>query len=250
MIWLVVAEAVAICVLGLIVVALVHSYSGLASRVERVAAPLDPNPERERSSEQSAGIPITGSSRARAIDIEGTTTSGEHLVLSVTGVRGDVLLAFLSSTCATCRALWTDLARWRKDTLDPRVRLIVLVKDLDEESPSMLASLSAGAVEIDVVHSSQAWADYDVPGSPYFVHVAGSSGEVVGQGSAIRWGQVAELMDLSARDVRADGARRSAWDKPRRQLRRESGVDAALSRAGILPGDPSLYPESRALPLP
>ena len=45
---------------------------------------------------------------------------------------------------------------------------------------------------IKAVLSSAAWDDYDVPGSPYFVLVDGAEGRVVGAGSALRWGAVAE----------------------------------------------------------
>ena len=48
-------------------------------------------------------------------------------------------------------------------------RLVVVVRDLGEESPSALAKLVTG--DVPVVASSATWDVLDVPGSPYFVLV-------------------------------------------------------------------------------
>jgi hypothetical protein len=77
-----------------------------------------------------------------------------------------------------------------------------------------------------VVMSSRAWQDYEVPGSPYFVHVDGATGTVAGEGSAPSWDRVASLLT---------GALEDAANTPAR-------ITGALRAAGIEEGHPSLRP--------
>ena len=42
--------------------------------------------------------------------------------------------------------------------------------------------------------SSEAWDDYDVPISPYFVQVDGSSNEIAAEGAAASWEQLLDLL--------------------------------------------------------
>ena len=104
--------------------------------------------------------------------------------------------------------------------------IIVVTKDPAEERPRRFRAIAS---DTHVVMSSRAWRDYDVPGSPYFVHVNGASGAVVGEGSAPSWDRVADLVA---------GAIEDAADTPAR-------VTEALRAAGIDEGHPSLHP-SRA----
>ena len=64
---------------------------------------------------------------------------------------------------------------------------MVVTKDPSHESPVKLRELAPPAVR--VVMSSAAWHDYDVPASPYFVHVD-EHGELAGEGTAQRFEQV------------------------------------------------------------
>jgi hypothetical protein len=93
--------------------------------------------------------------------------------------------------------------------------------------------------------SSDAWTDYEVPGSPFFVLIDGDAGRRIGEGVANHFDQVAELVRRADIDATAFGAgtradRAVAMDGPER----ESDNDRVLRKAGILPGDPSLYPTS------
>ena len=51
--------------------------------------------------------------------------------------------------------------------------------------------------------SSDAWTDYEVPGSPFFVLVDGRDGRRIGEGVANRMSQVAELVRRAEVDARA-----------------------------------------------
>jgi hypothetical protein len=236
-IWLVVVEAVAICVLGLVVVALAHSYAGLAARVEQ-AAPTAGASRPVKLTEPALGLVEPRGASPVVADLDGVTPDGERVLLPLLGAADDTLLAFLSSGCASCRALWHELRTARSSgTLGP-VRLVVVTKGPDRESPAAMADLAVRAGGADVVMSSEAWAALEVPGSPYFALVSRSSGEILGQGTARTWDQVAGLMDVAAGDARHGSSAR----KSRRDRRQEMDVDRVLLDAGVLPGDPSLYP--------
>jgi hypothetical protein len=235
--WVVIAEAVVICVLGFVVVALAHSYAGLAARAEQRPAPpriatLVPAPEPA----QELVEPHDAS--ATLGDLEGVTPEGERVLIPLAGAAHDTLLAFLSSSCATCRGLWEDLSDAATGTVFDRVRLIIVTNGPERESPSAMAELAARAGGADVVMSSATWRDAQVPGSPYFVLVSRRTGEFLGQGTASTWAQVAGLIAVSAGD---EGVGRR-MRKSRRDRRQEVDVDRVLLDAGVLPGDPSLYP--------
>ena len=105
---------------------------------------------------------------------------------------------------------------------------MVVTKDPSHESPVKLRELAPPAVR--VVMSSAAWHDYDVPASPYFVHVD-EHGELAGEGTAQRFEQVISLLadavtDLASADGSADRALRA---------------ERELRSAGIGPDHPSLY---------
>ena len=110
-------------------------------------------------------------------------------------------------------------------------RLVVVVREPPEESPATLARLARPGVA--VVASTGAWADYDVPGSPYVVLT--ERGTITGEGSASTWPGVRDLL-AQAVDERRHAAAHAGTDKddPGR-------IDAELAAAGIHPGHPSLH---------
>lgn len=133
-----------------------------------------------------------------AYDVAGVTPDGDAAHLGVTGVRQSTLLAFLSSGCVTCEPLWAGLARG-----EPRLpelgRVVVVTRGGGHESPARLRELAPAGVP--VVMSEAAWADYAVPGSPYFVYVDG--GRVVGEGRAQGWEQLRSLVGRAAAEAPA-----------------------------------------------
>lgn len=237
MIWVVLAEGIAICVLGLLVVALAHSYAGLASRVGSTTI-LEDAPPRNSGSD-----PVVSAADATVRDLEGVSPDGETVLLPLAGVVTDTLLAFLTSTCTSCHRLWDELPDLIASRQLSEVRLVIVVKGPENESPATVMELAAAVPDVDVVMCSSAWRDFDVPGSPFFVLVQGASGKVAGQGTALRWQQVMDLIGVARGDAQvAVGA------KSRRDRRQEVDVDRVLLAAGVLPGDPSLYPTSQGGP--
>ncbi|HLH27645.1 MAG TPA: hypothetical protein VKW77_01940, partial [Acidimicrobiales bacterium] len=158
---------------------------------------------------------------------------------------GLTLLAFLSAGCATCGAFWSAFHRPAQVGFPAEVRLVVVTKGPEHESPQEVSALASQG--LTVVMSSEAWTDYEVPGSPFFALVDGAGGRRIGEGVANHPAQVAELVRRALLDAGGGGAapsgRRSrGLDGPAR----ERANDRELLTAGILPGDPSLYPSSLA----
>ena len=91
--------------------------------------------------------------------------------------------------------------------------------------------------------STQAWVDYSVPVSPYFILVDGPSGRIVGEGSGTSWEQVVALLARAA----ADGpVAPPAVSRPTSRLNgreRAALIDQELRGHGIEPGHASLYPD-------
>jgi hypothetical protein len=177
-------------------------------------------------------------------DLAGTGPDGSGAVtVRVTGVEHDTIVAFLSSGCTTCQKFWDAFRKPRRLTLPAHTRLVVVTKGPHEESPSVVAKLAPPG--FTTVMSSEAFQQYDVPGSPYFVHVHGPSGRVRGEGTGPDWEQVASLLEQASGDAHlaADLAGANVA-KPSADAARETRIDRELHDAGIVPGDPSLYPDA------
>ncbi len=181
--------------------------------------------------------------------LAGVTPTGDALALSVDGGDRLTLLAFLSSGCSTCAGFWSELGQPEQLGFPERLRLVVVTKGPEMEIPAEVASRAAGA--LTVIMSTDAWSDYEVPGSPFFVLVDGLSGRRIGEGVANHVHQIVDLVRRAEADARPlsfgtretpGGSRAYAvgLDGPTR----ESANDRELAAAGIMPGDPSLYPTS------
>lgn len=240
---LVVLLAAVVAVLAVLVAGLLSAYASVLRRLHALdggttpaAAPEGPPPFRT-----AAGVPEPAVHRvegreewAPATDVVGATLDGELVHVRAVEVPHDTVLTFLSSGCAGCTGFWEELARPGSWALPAGARLVVVAKDADAESASLLRALCPPGV--DLVLSSAAWTDYAVPGSPYVVVVDGRTGRVRGEGSGTSFSQVAGLMAQSLGDLRAAAVRKPAAD-----ARREADVDRVLLEAGIGPGHPSLF---------
>ncbi|HEX2383193.1 MAG TPA: hypothetical protein VHI95_11185 [Acidimicrobiales bacterium] len=216
--------AVAVGLLSLLVAGLLRSHAEILRALQSLGVSLDPDaPEAQSptgltSPERTDGAP--------AVDVAGIDPSGAPVTFAVAGVDHRTLLAFLSSTCLTCRGFWDAFAD-RRLSVPGRARLLIVTKGSEAESPATIRKLAPSGVH--TVLSSAAWADYRIPGAPYFVLLDGSNGDVIGEGAATTWDQVRDLMAQSLDDGRPQ-------DRPSR-------VNAELRTAGIEPGHPSLHPD-------
>lgn len=159
-------------------------------------------------------------------DISGMTPRGGSASVALAGRPERTLIAFLTSGCTTCRNFW-DAFRNGIDLPRTVDRLVIITKGPEEESPGALEALAPSVHR--TIMSSEAWDDYGVPVSPYFVLVDGPTGRIDGEGAAATWPQVGSLLARAEVDSEADN---------------EARIDAELRAAGIEVDDPSLYPGS------
>jgi hypothetical protein len=196
-------ETVLLVALVVLVAALLRSHAEILRRLgpsEDARAPGVPAP------------PTGVRTETGAPEVAGVTPTGDAIKLSLNGAP--TLLAFLSSGCTSCARFWDTLGEQRlPDGLQP----LIVTRGPDREQRSKLRSMAPPAVP--VVMSSEAWAAYAVPGSPYFVMVQG--GEIRGEGVATTWDALTSLLGDAVEEQR--------------------GVDERLAAAGIGPDHPSLY---------
>lgn len=217
---LVALEGVVILLLLVLVAGLLRSHAEILRRLHELGG-----------GEDLSAVPLASPRRQLGLvplqSVTGASPGGDAAVYSISGSRGHTLLAFLSTGCATCGPLWATLSEVEPP---PGFRTVVVTKGAEAESPAEVRRLAPAAAA--VVMSSDAWDAFSVPATPYFVLVDGGSGQVVGEGSARSWSGAFGLMQRGLADSipgRATTARRLA----------DSGEE--LSRAGVEPGDPSLY---------
>src|SRR4051812_6157171 len=150
----------------------------------------------------TAGGGTTGNTGTAAGDVSGVTPFGDAVHIAVSATPRRTLLAFLTSGCATCANFWDAMARPDGLELPTYVdRLVVVTRGADRESPALIAARTPqGRTDVVVVMSTDAWTDYEVPVSPYFVLVEGSSGRIVGEGAAGSWPQLTSLLERAAAD--------------------------------------------------
>jgi hypothetical protein len=255
MLALVILEGLLILVLGVLVVGLLRSHAEILRRLHELGAGVY---EEDASSQGvTSMIELSGRPDIRtrdgvpeprettgivAHDVSGVTPTGNGKAVGVVGTEHSTLIAFLSSGCGTCIDFWQAFAAGQANDLPGLdTRLVVVTKSPEDESVTAVRELAAG--DHVTVMSSQAFDDYGVPVSPYFILVDGPSGTVVGEGAAANWSQVANLLRQAAADagIPAVSPTRSA-SRLRAGDEREARADADLAAAGIRPGHPSLYP--------
>jgi hypothetical protein len=189
---------------------------------------------------------------ASANEVVGVSPDGEAVAIAAGGVEQQTLFAFLTSGCTSCARFWEALEDPWKLGLPAWVRPVIVTKGPELESP---AALRGRATPAAVVMSTEAWADYEVPGAPFFALVDGPSSRRIGEGTARDFAQILSMVERARVDSRSsDGAGRAAGDGAgraagARSLRfdaadreREARNDRELLAAGITPGHESLYP--------
>jgi hypothetical protein len=252
MVALVVADTVLVVLLGLLVAGLLRSHADIARALHELGAPLgDPSrasagrrsvaheaPIELRRSEHGTlqmGPTVPPRAAGSAIfDLEGSSPTGDGLAIPISSTRRRTLLAFLSTGCTSCGQFWSAINEG-STPLPADVRTIIVTKGAESEQPAAVARLSARDGSVTVVMSTKAWTDYEVPGSPFFVLVDGTSDRRLGEGTARNLGEVAQLLAAAGED---------AGHPPPGHRDHVPTVDEELEAAGIGPGDPSLFPRT------
>jgi hypothetical protein len=236
----IVALTCVLAILTVLVVGLLRSHATILATLK------DLQERRERTiasastgEELAPGVPTpsAGEESPPASDIAGTTPYGDAVQVSFTTGGASSLIAFLSSGCTTCQAFWEELHPAQGAEIPGGARVVVVTKSPEQESVAKLRELAPP--ELPVIMSSQAWEAYEVPGSPYFVHIDGASGRVSGEGSASSWKQVRSLLqDALLETGVASDVPSGTYESARARAMR---AERELAAAGLSPDDPSLY---------
>jgi hypothetical protein len=248
MVALIIILTVVVCLLTVLVGGLLRSHADILRALNSLGAGVG-DPTASAANTESVPIslnpPLPGERNSVSVfDLSGTTPQGDAIALSVDGADTLTLIAFLSSGCSSCAGIWSSMVR--PDSGLPRdIRLVVVTKGQEFESPPDVGRRMEGGT-FPVVMSTAAWGDYEVPGSPFFVLVDGWRGRRIGEGIANTFEQVLDLVQRAQREVpiRPESTQGLAHSLGLDGPERESANDQELIRAGIRPGDPSLFPRS------
>ena len=256
MVALVIVSTFVVLVLGILVAGLLRSHADILRSLHDLGAGVgDPTGSRPPPSP----VPVTCHARRRARRsvpapaVAGVTPTGDARAVAVDNSDDLTLLGFLSSGCTGCAAFWDALQEpGAPAAARPHPR-----RDRhqgpDREVPAEVRARATGRVP--VVMSTDAWLDYQVPGSPFFVLVDGATGRKVGQGVASQVGQLAELVRRAEHDrghgggtaaaaVRARSAGRPARRRPTRCWRRPAS--SRVTRASIPRTLDDVFPHGHA----
>jgi hypothetical protein len=248
MVALIVVVTFVVLLLGLLVAGLLRSHADILRSLHELGVGVgDPAGTSEQPSPRSAAphIPTwseSSSTLGPAPTVAGVTAAGDARAIAVDNADGFTLLAFLSSGCATCAAFWDALQSPESLELPQGTRVAIVTKGPERELPTEVSRLATGRVP--VVMSTEAWVEYEVPGSPFFVLVDGASGAIVGQGVAPHVEQLLDLMRRAEHDRGTQHGSRRPLSARRNGPEREADADEVLALAGIRPGDASLYPQT------
>ncbi|MFZ0249467.1 MAG: hypothetical protein WAL61_05940, partial [Acidimicrobiales bacterium] len=199
MVALVIVSTFVVLVLGVLVAGLLRSHADILRALHDLGAGVgDPAAAPAGAAPVTLSAPHTSPALGAAPAIAGLTPTGDARAISVANSDDLTLLGFLSSGCTGCAAFWDALQEPGRLQLPDRTRVVIVTKGSDREVPSEVRARATGRVP--VVMSTDAWLEYQVPGSPFFVLVDGASGQKVGQGVASSVGQLAELVRRAEHD--------------------------------------------------
>ena len=224
---LVVIEGLVILLLLILVAGLLRSHADILRKLDALGAGENSTPTARPSITQT---PMK-TEPASLETISGPTPLGDVASVALTGSRGYVLVAFMSSGCKTCQTFWKAF-RNGMDMPRADIRPVLVTKGVEEESPSDIRKLAP--LELTTIMSNDVWDAFRVPGTPYFQLIDARTGTVIGEGSAGSWPRLVEMLERSLGDAGMSEIRLST-------KQRYQDTNQALGDAGIEPGDPSLY---------
>jgi len=230
-----------VALLGVLVAGLLRSHAEIIRSLHELGVNLDPDtaPSTPRAVTPRAEAARMTRPDREAADVVGETPRGDAISISVVGASHSTLLAFLTSGCSTCAGFWSAFADTERLRVPGDARLVAVTKGPEGDSPGRLTKFAPP--DVPVVMSSAAWEDYDVPVAPYFVFIDGPSGAIIGEGASVAWEHLCGMLEQALADAGMDASHRRRRG-PTSQRDRVARVDETLRRAGIEPGDASLYP--------
>jgi len=194
---IVVVEGLVIALLLILVAGLLRSHAEILRALRELGVELEPASHHS----PAPPVPTRLTSTEHGADLQGVTPGGRTRSVGVVGVEHTTLLAFLSSGCLTCAAFWDAFRQADQLTLPGHdTRLVIVTKGAEAESPATIEAKAPR--QFITLMSSQAWEDYGVTMSPYFLFVGASSGTVRSEGAASTWEQVRSLLTDAIDDER------------------------------------------------
>lgn len=227
---LVVALTVVVALLAILVIGMLRSHAEILRKLHDLGA----GEESQTPFQTAPGVTEPRMTGNAAFDISGATPAGGATAIRVKTTGTATLLAFMSTSCTTCELFWPRFQDAASLESLGSIRLVIVTKGAEDEMPTAVDRLAPEGIPLAM--SSRAWLDYQVPGSPYFVMVDGTSGLVNGEGSAGDWDKLLDLMGIAEGDTPLQAHGHNDQDRAER-------VDQELADAGILPGDTQLYGE-------
>jgi len=241
MLALLILMAVIVAIMAVMVTGLLRSHADILKILHDLGADITANASSGPVPlDLGAKLPSERESTS-APPISGVTPFGDAISTGGSG-GGLLLLSFLSSGCTTCAEFWQSFQAPQQLGFPAGIRLVVVTKGPELEVPSEVQSRSGSAVE--VIMSTQAWIDYEVPGSPFFILVDGAGGRRLGEGIANHFSQVVEMIRRADADKKSFIVPVLHDEAGLTGPEREADNDTRLLAAGITPGHASLYPTS------
>ncbi|MHB1533957.1 MAG: TlpA family protein disulfide reductase [Acidimicrobiales bacterium] len=180
----VVVEAAALVLLALLVGGLLRSHARMVVALRALELEVRPLGPPGPSPVPPPGRPSRVG--AAAPPVSGVDPRGCPLEVPIADRR--VLLAFLTSSCRTCRPFWEAFASGTVGEVAP---VAIVTPDPSTESRRAVASLAPAGVPVAM--ASDAWLAYQVTGSPFFVVVV--DGVIRAEGPAVTWEELGALLD-------------------------------------------------------
>ena len=181
MVALVIVSTFVVLLLGILVAGLLRSHADILRSLHELGVGVgDPSTAPAAAAPVTLATPASSPALGAAPAVAGVTPTGDARAIAVDNSDDLTLLGFLSSGCTGCAAFWDALQDPGRLQLPDRTRVVIVTKGPDREVPSEVRSRTTGRVP--VVMSTEAWLDYQVPGSPFFVLVDGATGRKVGAG--------------------------------------------------------------------
>jgi hypothetical protein len=190
-------------------------------------SPAAPDGHPGGSSHRNMADPSSGV-RTLPLDIEGTTPAGEAVAVVVAGAGQRTLLAFLAAGCSTCVHLWQELRTSHSAGFAAHeTELVLVTRGPPHVDPAAVRAVAPS--QHVTVMSSQAWEQYQVPWTPYFILVDGGSSNILAEGTAGSWDDVLALVTgedgfASRKPVRVAEEFPRSWLDPRVEISRP-GID-------------------------
>ena len=240
MLALVILMAVVLGVVVVLLIGLLRTHAEVLRRLHELGAgiydeapstttarPAEPTLRADLASRVVAGVAPPGDALdSLPADPRRRRSRGDAVHVGVAGDGRVTLLAFLSSGCTTCGGFWDTFTQGRSLVLEGGIRPHVVVATKGPENENVGAVATRPPKGGTVVMSSDAWQDYRVPASPYFVLVDGTHG-VIGEGSAASFPQLAGLLDRATIDLGVVTATETSS-----AAREEDRIDLDLFAAG------------------